>query len=109
MQKLTAIKLLHTLAWLIIGPAILYVVYSGIVDQLTLLTWVCVALSVGESIVILANKWVCPLTPLAAKYTDNRQPNFDIYLPRWLAKYNKHIFTPIMLAGWGLVVWRLLT
>ncbi len=109
MQKLTAIKLLHTLVWFIIGPAILYVLYSGIVNQLNVLTWVGLVLSVGEAVVILVNRWTCPLTPLAARYTTNREPNFDIYLPRWLAKYNKHIFTPIMLAAWALVLWRVFT
>ncbi|MDD5040500.1 MAG: hypothetical protein PHY34_05120 [Patescibacteria group bacterium] len=106
MQKLTAIKLLHTLVWLIIGPSIVYMVYSAAIGQINVFTWIGVALSIGEAIVILVNKWTCPLTPIAARYTEDRSPNFDIYLPRWLAKYNKHLFTPIMVAGWLLVLWR---
>lgn len=109
MHALTRIKLLHTVIWGIMVASIFYLVYCGIRNVYTPLTWVSVVLSVGEAAVILANKWVCPLTPLAEKYTDNREPNFDIYLPRWFAKYNKHIFTPIMLAGWVLVAWRFLT
>lgn len=31
----------------------------------------------------------------------NRQPNFDIYLPRWLARYNKEIFGPLYFVGIG--------
>ena len=45
------------------------------------------------------NKWSCPLTAVAARYTEDRRPNFDIYLPEWLAKYNKHIFGPLYIAG----------
>ena len=32
------------------------------------------------------------LTPIAARYTDARHDNFDIYLPAWLARHNKTIF-----------------
>jgi hypothetical protein len=28
----------------------------------------------------------CPLTGIAARYTDDRRDNFDIYLPPWLAR-----------------------
>ena len=45
-----------------------------------------------EVVVLLINRWSCPLTGVAARYTDNRQDNFDIYLPLWLAKHNKLIF-----------------
>lgn len=107
MNKLISIKILHTIIWFVIGSAIIYMLYSAIIDDLNLFTWIGVGLSVGESIVILINKWTCPLTPLAAKYTKNREPNFDIYLPRWLAKYNKNIFIPIMLIGWLLVLFRI--
>jgi hypothetical protein len=52
-----------------------------------------------EALVLLLNKWSCPLTGVAARYTERREENFDIYLPRWLAKYNKNIFTPLYLLG----------
>jgi hypothetical protein len=41
----------------------------------------------------------CPLTDVAARYTDERADNFDIYLPLWLARYNKQIFGPLFAAG----------
>jgi hypothetical protein len=50
----------------------------------------------------------CPLTPLAARYTDDRSDNFDIYLPLWLARYNKQIFGPLFLvATLFAILWRL--
>jgi polyferredoxin len=45
-----------------------------------------------ETIVLIANGWTCPLTSLAARYTAERDDNFDIYLPLWLARHNKLIF-----------------
>ena len=59
----------------------------------------------------------CPLTDLAARYTDDRRANFDIYLPLWLAANNKRIFGSVFvarargrrgpLAGRGSVTWAL--
>jgi hypothetical protein len=57
-------------------------------------------LVLGEVVVVLwLNQWSCPLTAVAARYTDDRRANFDIYLPEWLARYNKEIFGPLYLAG----------
>ncbi len=52
-----------------------------------------------EVVVIFVNGWRCPLTAVAARYTDDRRPNFDIYLPAWLARYNKEIFGTLFGAG----------
>jgi hypothetical protein len=38
-------------------------------------------------------------TAVAARYTDDRRANFDIYLPEWLARQNKEIFGPLYAAG----------
>ena len=41
----------------------------------------------------------CPLSDLAARFTDDRAPRFDIYLPHWLAERNKVIFGMLFIAG----------
>jgi len=58
--------------------------------------------------VLLANRLRCPLTNIAARYTDDRRDNFDIYLPLWVARYNKHIFGTLFVAGvlFTIVLWR---
>jgi hypothetical protein len=40
-----------------------------------------------------------PLTSVAAHYTEDRADNFDIYLPLWLARYNKTIFGTLFVCG----------
>ena len=52
-----------------------------------------------EVTVLVFNGMRCPLTDVAARYTSDRQANFDIYLPEWLAKYNKHVFGALYCAG----------
>jgi hypothetical protein len=52
-----------------------------------------------EVIILLVGRMRCPLTPLAARFTDSRRPNFDIYLPEWLARYNKEVFGSLYVGG----------
>jgi hypothetical protein len=53
---------------------------------------VFIAIVLVEVVVLAVNGMRCPLTGVAARYTEDRRDNFDIYLPEWLARYNKHIF-----------------
>ena len=71
-----------------------------------LAAWLAVAVCF-EIAVLLANRWACPLTAIAARYTEDRRANFDIYLPEWLARYNKQVFGTLFAAGvvYSLVQW----
>jgi hypothetical protein len=60
---------------------------------------VLIAVVFVEVFILLSNRWRCPLTDVAARYTDEREDNFDIFLPLWLARYNKPIFGSIFVAG----------
>ena len=95
---LRAIKMGHTIAWALFAGCILTIpVYAWHGDFGT--TVVLIAIVFIEVLIIVANHWRCPLTGVAARYTDERQDNFDIYLPLWLARYNKQIFGSIYIAG----------
>jgi len=43
----------------------------------------------------------------ASRYSSSARHNFDIYLPEWLAKYNKQIYTVIVVIILLLLAWRL--
>jgi hypothetical protein len=62
-----------------------------------------------ECLILAANRGRCPLTGVAARYTEQRTDNFDIYLPLWLARWNKAIFGVIFVAGVLFVLARCLT
>ena len=99
MNKLIVIKMTHTLIWIFMVSVIFNVLYSGIFNRINILTWICIAIIVMEGMVLLAFKMSCPLTVLARKYSNSTNHNFDIYLPEWLAQYNKQIFTTIFFIG----------
>ncbi|MDF1868700.1 MAG: hypothetical protein P1U70_28000 [Saprospiraceae bacterium] len=105
-DKLFAIKLLHTLIWLFFVSLIFYILYSGISGNINIYTWISIGLVIGEGIVLVLFKMFCPLTLIARKYSDSTKDNFDIFLPNWIAKYNKEIFTIIFLLGVTMVLIR---
>jgi hypothetical protein len=99
--RLRTVKLLHTLIWAVFAGCVVAIPVAA------LLGWFKVALVLAlivmvEVMVLVLNRMRCPLTAVAAKYTDDRRPNFDIYLPGWLAHYNKAIFGTLYVAGCAL-------
>ncbi|MUP40947.1 hypothetical protein FLP08_00030 [Gramella aestuarii] len=106
--KLLVIKLIHTIIWMFFVLVIFYILYSGVFNQITTLTWIGIGMVIGEGIVLWIFNKFCPLTLIARKYSDSLKDNFDIFLPNWLAKYNKLIFTSIFLVGIILVILRLI-
>ncbi len=94
---LRVVKLVHTVAWAF---------FAGCILALPVAAWrgdfadvaVLAAIVFVEIGILAVNGMRCPLTRVAARYTDDRADNFDIYLPLWLARHNKVIF------GWLFVV-----
>ncbi len=95
---LVSIKVLHTLIWAFFAGCILAVPVAAVCRRFR---WALVlsAAVVVECVVLALNGGGCPLTDWAARYTSDRSPNFDIYLPIWLAQYNKLIFGALFIAG----------
>lgn len=107
-NKLITLKLIHTLLWLFIICFIGYIWYAGIFDKNTKLLWVSIVIVISEGVILLTNGWKCPLTKIAFKYAKNNETGFDIYLPKWFAKYNISFFTIIAILGIMLVIVRVL-
>lgn len=95
-NKLVAIKLLHTAIWVFFNVVIFYLAWAVITGRLGPLFWIGWGLILAESVTLLAFRWYCPLTVWARRYSDSSRANFDIYLPEWLARHNKTIYTGIM-------------
>lgn len=100
-RALVAVKVVHTIAWAFFAGCIVALPFAALAGQLGLAAFFAAATFV-EVAVLLANRMRCPLTDVAARYTDDRRDNFDIYLPLWLAKHNKVIFGTLFVVG-GLV------
>jgi hypothetical protein len=108
MIKLTSIKIIHTIIWVFFNVVLFYLLYAVIIDKIDKWVWMGVGMILVEGVVLLIFGMKCPLTVIARKYSDSSKDNFDIYLPNWLAKYNKLIYTSIFIFIIFLLMYRIL-
>jgi hypothetical protein len=94
-DSLVILKTIHTLIWIFFNVVLGYMAYAVIINKIDKYVWIGIGLIVLEGIVLLIFGKMCPLTVLARKYSDSTRDNFDIYLPNWLARHNKLIYTTL--------------
>ncbi len=97
-NRLQQVRLLHTVVWAILAGCILAIPVYAHADLFGHAAFF-IGIVLVETLVLLLNRWQCPLTDVAARYTDDQHVGFDIYLPAWLARNNKLIFGSIYAAG----------
>ncbi|MBL0743701.1 hypothetical protein [Chryseolinea lacunae] len=107
--RLERIKILHTAIWVGFNIILFYMLFAVITNRIDKWVWLGVGAVVLEGVVLLIFKLTCPLTLLARRYSDSTKDNFDIYLPNWLAKYTKVIYTSLFGIIVCLLAYRLLT
>ena len=95
---LFVIKTAHTIIWTFFVGSIVGMPISAYAGRFD---WALgfAGIVLVEVLVLAFNQLHCPLTAIAARYTANRRPNFDIFLPEWLAKRNKEIFGSLFVLG----------
>lgn len=105
-RKLFAIKAFHTVVWAFFAGCIVAIPIAVYYDNLRGAVFLA-ALVLVEVAIIGLNRGSCPLTGIAARYTSDRSDNFDIFLPVWLARYNKVIFGTLYACAlvYTLVTW----
>jgi hypothetical protein len=109
MTKLVTIKIIHTIIWLFFNVVLFYMAYAVVVNRIDKFVWIGIVLILLEGLVLLMFKKMCPLTLIARKYSGSAKANFDIYLPNWLAKYNKLIYTSFFIMILCGIAWRYLS
>ncbi len=105
-QKLVMIKAIHTIIWCMFTFIFSYMMYAVIVDKINLYVWIGLLLFGVEIVVLLIYKNHCPLTLIARRYSSSTKENFDIYLPLWLAKNNKVIYSFFLFVFFCGVIYR---
>ncbi len=105
LPALRAVKVVHTLAWSVFAGCIVALPVAAYLGNFRLAA-ILIASVLVEVLVLFANHFRCPLTDVAARYTSDRRANFDIYLPLWIARYNKEIFGSLFVAGVLFTIFR---
>ena len=83
--------------------------YAVLADKIDKWLWIGFGLVILEGLTLLLFKFFCPLTIIARRYSDSTRDNFDIYLPNWLARYTKLIYTSIVGVILLILIYRLMT
>lgn len=106
-RKLLLIKVVHTVVWVFYNVVIFYLLYAVLTNRIDKWVWICLGLIALEGLVLLVFNKMCPITVVARRYSDSNRDNFDIFLPNWLARHNKAIYTSIVLISVFILIYRL--
>jgi hypothetical protein len=107
-SKRLALKILHTMIWIFYNFVLFYMFYLGIIDKIDFTFWIAAFLVLLEGIIVFIFGWKCPLTEFQKKYVENPEIGFDIFLPKWLAKYNLIIYSILFVLSLLLAAYRLM-
>ncbi|MEE9399334.1 MAG: hypothetical protein V3V23_03610 [Dehalococcoidales bacterium] len=92
-NKLFFIKSIHTVIFIFMSTCVFYILYCGITKTYNRALLVAISAVLIEGVVLLFNKWQCPLANLAKKYGDERGAVTDMFFPSWFAP---HVFRSCM-------------
>lgn len=106
-NRLLALKILHTTVWVALVAMIGYILFSGLANRITPFTYISVGAVIVEGFVLLLFRWRCPITLVARRYSATQEDGFDLFVPRFIARHNKTIFTILYLLAVLLVLFRL--
>lgn len=105
-RRLFMIKLIHTIIWSVYAFIIFYLFFAALSNQISLWVWIGIGMVLIEGLVLLVYNWTCPMTLMARKYSNSKKHNFDIFLPEWVARHNKGIFTMMFVISMVILLFR---
>lgn len=98
-SRLAIVKVVHTVVYITMASAVVYVAYCGLVDRRDRLLLVAIALVALEGVVFFANGMHCPLTTLAQKYGDPSGHVGDTLFPEQCTRYTFRAFGTLYAIG----------
>ncbi len=98
-DKLKAIRLLHSIIYVVMALSTFALVYAGISGHTGSWLMLPIALLAIEVFVFVGNGFKCPLTALAVRYGAVRGYAFDTYFPESIMRHTFWFFTSLMVLG----------
>ena len=92
-KKLATVKVIHTVIYIVMACATLYVFLAGILGRRDAVVWTAVGLVAREGVVFFGNGMRCPLTTLAEKYGDPTGHVGDTLFPETCTRYTFRVGT----------------
>ena len=104
--RLTIVRVLHTVIYLIMAVSALLVLYAGVTGASGPWLWVVIGLVIIESVVFVGSGMKCPLTAVAVRYGARRDGAYDTLFPDRVTRHTATVFGPIMVVGLILILAR---
>ncbi len=105
-RKLAAVRLIHTIIYVVMAASTFVLLYAGISGQTGPWLFIAIGLLAIEVVVFVGNGFKCPLTALAVRYGAVRGYAFDTYLPESVMRHTFWFFTSLMMLGLVLLALR---
>ena len=67
LRSIVFIKSIHTLIFLVLSGCVGIVLFTAIIDYISIITWIAFGLMLLEGVVLVTSGWRCPLTTYAEK------------------------------------------
>lgn len=99
LNKLFLVKSIHTTIFIFMSACLIYILYSGITGTYNWTLLVAIGAILVEGLVLIINRWQCPLTNLARKYGDVKGSIADLFYPKWFAPHAFRFSTVLFIIG----------
>jgi len=109
-KRIAFIRFVHTAIFVFFNVIMAVLLYEVVADNISLLTWIAVALFAIEGIVLLANNWTCPLTTYTESLESYHGQVIDIFfLPKWFGDRMFIFYGGLLIVALLFLLVRLLT
>ena len=108
-RSITFIRSVHTLIFVLLTAVLGVFLLEVILDRITTLSWIALALFLAEGVILLASGWRCRLTVYAESLGSTHGQVTDTFLPSWFANRVFHIYGSLFALAVALLAIRLLT
>jgi hypothetical protein len=99
LRSLGFIKVTHLAVFIAVTVLLLGFLYEVVADRISYLAWGTIGIFLGEGIVLITNRWRCPLTAVAEELGSRHGQVTDILLPKSIADHVWTIYTWLFAAG----------
>ena len=108
LRSISFIKVLHLAVFVAITVILIGFLYEVGADKISYLTWGTIGVFLGEGIVLITNRWRCPLTAVAEDLGSKHGQVTDILLPKSIADHVWTIYTWLFAGGFLVLLFRLI-
>ncbi|HTO99989.1 MAG TPA: hypothetical protein VMJ64_01345 [Anaerolineales bacterium] len=108
LRSIGFIKVIHLAIFVLISGLLVGFLYEVVTGRMNYLTWSTIGILLGEGVVLVTNRWRCPLTAVAEGLGSEHGQVTDILLPKSIADHVWTIYTWLFAGGLLVLVIRLL-